>query len=544
MASTITTIKAGLAGASNFQYSGARKIARNSHGDIYVVYWRTDGVKNQVYVSVSTDGGANWTETLLSTDQTYSKDSPSIAIDSNDDVYVAWSYNTSKIQCIKYDYSAGTWGSIVQIGDVTSSMYNVCLAVASDDHVHAICFRAYGVGTIKHSQTADGNSTWSNFVNAYSGSTLDLPNEPAFCISPNGYLHVLFGVSYLKVNYVNSTDDGASWSAKTQLSNNSYNSMYSVSIAAGSNNEVYAVWVESRTVSDVWFNYTVSGVWQTAVKIANGIYRSRYPNILLDKNDHIYVAYSGYLLGQTSYEQIGWLVSTNGGVNWSAITFETSGNYIKYYPHLIWAYHPLYGSARPNRPAEGFMLAYLDTNGWALKLMVSSDLAWDSGVQIKEFADSGVGSDSYKNADGIYKFSESGLGTDLFKTIGAIMKYTDSGAGVDVYNKFMTKIFSDSGSGTDIFIKLRNVLYIDSGAGIEILKTDKVIVILDSGLASDASLANKVTTFAESCSGIDDFLLGGQMLFKDYGVGVDVFKVAYPYPRNLKRIIILIRDLK
>lgn len=177
------------------------------------------------------------------------------------------------------------------------------------------------------------------------------------------------------------------------------------------------------------------------------------------------------------------------------------------------------------------------------RIIVQSDLG-AAPPTIKEFIDSGVGVDSYKNADGVYLFSEAGVGVDLFKTIGAIMKYTDSGAGADVYAKFMTKIFSDSGSGADVWIKLKNVVYTDSGSGLDGLKVDKVIVILEDGLGADLPLVDKVTTFLESGAGLDDFLLKGEFLFKDYAVGVDVWKVAYPYPRHIKKIVILIRDLK
>lgn len=546
MAATITTIKTGLTGASNFEINGARKIARNSLGHIYVVYWRTDGVKKQVYVSVSTNGGANWTETQLSADQTKDKVNPTIAIDSADDVYVTWTYDasgTSKIECIKYDYSAGTWGSMVTVVSASGVDYP-CLAVASNDHVHCVFWRSYGGGGVYHKETANGNSTWSAAHTIRYNEILSY-DETTFCIDSNDKLHVIFSISYYKSYYSTSSDDGVNWSANPVLMSNASYSATSNSICAGSNGEVYAVWSESRIYREIYFNYTVSGVWQSAVKIANGNYSSRYCNISIDKDNHIYVAFSGYLLGQTSYYQIGWLVSTNGGGSWSAITFETSGNYIKYYPHLISAYHPIVSSLRPNVAYTGFMLAYLDANNWDLKLMCSSDLAWPSAAPvIQEFTDSGEGSDTYKNADGIYKFVDSGVGIDLIKTIGAIMKFLDTGHGAETYALYSLKSFTDVGAGVDSYSKIIIAIIVDSGIGVDSFKASKVVVYPDIAYGIDKFLINKIVNLVDSGLGDDDFLLKADMLFKDYGVGIEVFKVSYPYPRNLRRKIIIIRGLK
>jgi len=54
-----------------------------------------------------------------------------------------------------------------------------------------------------------------------------------------------------------------------------------------------------------------------------------------------------------------------------------------------------------------------------------------------------------------------------------------------------------------------------------------------------------VKIFEDSGSGVDVFLRDKMnVVFEDTGVGVDVFKASYPYPRDLKRKIIIIRDIK
>ena len=79
---------------------------------------------------------------------------------------------------------------------------------------------------------------------------------------------------------------------------------------------------------------------------------------------------------------------------------------------------------------------------------------------------------------------------------------------------------------------------------IDFFKTNKIVIIADHAVANDLPLhVNKLLKIADHAVGIDDFLMKGEMLFKDSGIGFEVFTVTYPYPRELKRTIIIIRGI-
>jgi len=82
------TIKTG-ASTSSTKCNNQQKLARKSNGDLWCVYYRSDGTYSQIYASYSTDGGETWTEEQVcsGSDNQYN---PSIAIDSSDNIHVVW----------------------------------------------------------------------------------------------------------------------------------------------------------------------------------------------------------------------------------------------------------------------------------------------------------------------------------------------------------------------------------------------------------------------------------------------------------------------
>jgi len=93
-------------------HNHARKLARKSNGDLWCVYYRSDGTYNQIYVSYSTDGGESWNEEQV-TSATANQQNPSIAIDSGDNVHVAWDGlgwgGNPTYQDIQYQKRTTTW---------------------------------------------------------------------------------------------------------------------------------------------------------------------------------------------------------------------------------------------------------------------------------------------------------------------------------------------------------------------------------------------------------------------------------------------------
>ncbi len=106
--------------------------------------------------------------------------------------------------------------------------------------------------------------------------------------------------------------------------------------------------------------------------------------------------------------------------------------------------------------------------------------------------------------------------------------FLDSMLGTDewVLPNITYKTFSDVLIGSDNFLRDLTALFEDTFTGVDIIKVDKMVI------------------FSDSLLGVDVFLLEKEAVFKDVFSAIEKFYASYPYPRNLKRKIIIIRDIK
>jgi len=86
--------------------------------------------------------------------------------------------------------------------------------------------------------------------------------------------------------------------------------------------------------------------------------------------------------------------------------------------------------------------------------------------------------------------------------------------------------------------------FADSGTGTEGLLKDAILLLEDNGAGADNVLTDKITKILESGAGIDILYRNKKFTLTDSGAGADNYKSQYPFPKKMKRIIILIRDVK
>lgn len=132
-----------------------RQLARTSDGAWHCVSHRSDGTYTQIYHSKSTDGGETWTEEQVTTASLHHYE-PSVAIDSNDNIHVAWivfpdgdpiekSYGylwpgypgyPGRGSTVQYRIKTTAWQSIE---DVKTGYHTVVsIAVDSENNVHLV----------------------------------------------------------------------------------------------------------------------------------------------------------------------------------------------------------------------------------------------------------------------------------------------------------------------------------------------------------------------------------------------------------------------
>ena len=122
------TVASGVNYTNATAYAHGRKLGRSSDGALHAV-WTIYSTKYKVYYGKSTDEGVNWATTQLSEDE-YQNYFPSIAVDSNDYLHVAWygrhagSTSYYQIRYIKYTTS---WGSIENLTSASGSQLHSVL---------------------------------------------------------------------------------------------------------------------------------------------------------------------------------------------------------------------------------------------------------------------------------------------------------------------------------------------------------------------------------------------------------------------------------
>jgi len=130
-------------------YGTSRGLARSADGKLHAVYTR--GTPTNVYYAYSTNSGASWTEEPVTAKA--GEDSqwdPVIAIDSANNVHVAWDGTGwgahPTFYTIQYRKRTGTgWQAQESVADIADDQYSPVLAIDSADNVH-FAWDGYGWG--------------------------------------------------------------------------------------------------------------------------------------------------------------------------------------------------------------------------------------------------------------------------------------------------------------------------------------------------------------------------------------------------------------
>ncbi|GAH52352.1 unnamed protein product, partial [marine sediment metagenome] len=157
-----------LANGLSLGKTSPRKFARDKNGNLFAVYHRSDGTRNQIYISKSINNGVDWTEHKV-TDDAEAHESPSVAIDSNDYIYIVCiaidGYGGQDIwQIVKSTNGGESWGSPTDVNPTDRPHQYPVIAIDSNDYIHLACNRFYvavpSFYGIIYTKSIDGGSNW------------------------------------------------------------------------------------------------------------------------------------------------------------------------------------------------------------------------------------------------------------------------------------------------------------------------------------------------------------------------------------------------
>jgi hypothetical protein len=254
--------------SSAISSNGARSIVTDKLGNIYICFIAslTNGATQGAHIYKSSDGGATWSSLAFPNNPTsYAQSSPSIAVDANDNLHVAW------------------------VG--TDSTYNSAMNVK---------YARYESATSSWKSWSGSTFKYLTVGNAYSQYT------PAIATSPTGsYIHIVWSgynavwSSYSQIWYYKSGDSGDNWASGGSVINNITYNQDNPSIAVDASGYVSIAWAEKNSFSPsrnvIAFNWAYNnGDTFTGKKtaVSDGTWDCTEPCVAVDASGHAHISYT------------------------------------------------------------------------------------------------------------------------------------------------------------------------------------------------------------------------------------------------------------
>ncbi len=267
--------------AKGLGYSGQRKMAVDSAGDVYLAYRKAPpGLsESEIYVAMSQDNGKSWTDlgggpvaivnappVMSGTTEGGGTGSdqrvPSIAIDSKNQVHVVWYgrdqvYNGTNERQIKYArWNGAAWSPWINISPVPGYFESVywqehpVIIVDRNDMLHVLWEGAdsgsAGVQQIRHSASTDGGITWTKWENIF---PLDSSGQsrPDAVVDKNGNLYTAWyggvsGQTGTRIKYARWDASSRTWGQPQIVAGIEGFNQKHVSLAIDKSNTLRLVW--------------------------------------------------------------------------------------------------------------------------------------------------------------------------------------------------------------------------------------------------------------------------------------------------------------
>ena len=298
-------------------------IAADSSDNLHVAYQRIrdSGGLNNIYYRMRTESTGNWSgETWFSADIIH-ESSPVIAVDSSDDVHLAWSGpNNGVVGYLDYcKKTSGSWGSNVSVSSVGSSQYIGPKQITCDSNG-----KVWIAG-------------WISYTNHYGAIIV--------------------------------TDVTGSW-VRTELDFGGHNGNGRViGIAISSDDHIHALYYKN---SKAYYKEYVSS-WSAAVAL-DATYDNTSGDIGVDSDDNVHVLLVGLSADSETYTQVkhGLYVDTD-----TAFTDLTSdAGYSQRQVSMISRQYPIVSTRHPNILTSGYVFTWTYA-ARATKIFLSDDYEFD-----------------------------------------------------------------------------------------------------------------------------------------------------------------------
>jgi len=313
------------------------KVVKDSLGHLYVVYLDdsdADG-NHGVYCNISTDGGLNWTQSLIATGY-WSITDPSIAIDANDNVYVAYIVATNQYL---------PWGRIVKRAQFNGSSWIVVnLYYEPDDTNYTLVRTDICVDSMGHTHVIFERWHYSNYQLVYKLIYYSMDTDAAtqivddtnasdtfaYCLSIASTYDGDIYVTWMCTDFKYIKKHNGSWGTPSTIRiGGSTNSNYGLSIpAVDTTNKVHIAYIVGN---NLYYAQYGGSAWTETVLVTNGILTGNLGvTITVDAHNAIHIVFDGKV-GTTGVRQY---IGCFNGV-WTDVAIIT-GDAIASLENLTW----------------------------------------------------------------------------------------------------------------------------------------------------------------------------------------------------------------
>ncbi len=346
-------------------YSPARHLARASDGALWCCYAGPQLGQMQVFVSYSIDNGVSWTEEQVTADALNDHEYPSIAIDSADNIHLAWQGGRIGPGWEIYyrQRSAGVWGAVENVTAIGTVQNAPSIAVDSADNIHLV-WPGTGWGgnpifrNIQYRQRAAG--VWGVQESVSDIASWQLWDSASIAIDAADIIHVVWsgfgwGGNPGDYNIQYRQRVAGVWGVQEVITDlATWNHMPCIALDSAGN--VHVVWYAETLFGAIWdifYRERIAGIWQAPVQLTTmgGIGADQYqPSIAIDSSDNVHIVWYGSGWGiETGNYNLQHFKRTVGVWAQEALTDRA---WDQQFPSLLWAFHPLVGGVRPNILAD------------------------------------------------------------------------------------------------------------------------------------------------------------------------------------------------
>jgi hypothetical protein len=239
-----------------------------------------------------------------------STSSNAIAVDSNNKVYVAYTYDDNINDAVKFaDNRFGHW-EISTVDEKTTSFNSVSIALDSSKNAY-VSYYDVSPQDLKYATNKGGS--WTKETPDSVGNNTGMYSSIG--TDSNKKAHIAY-YSESKLKYI--TNISGTWSSGKATIDTTNTTGYNTSLAIDSNNYVHISYIEGNPTYDLRYATNKSGSWQTFT--IDTAYISGTPtSIAVDSGNFVHIGY--YDSGNTDLKY-----ATNKSGTWKTSVIDTVGN--------------------------------------------------------------------------------------------------------------------------------------------------------------------------------------------------------------------------